>query len=445
MENYFGKNGFVWFIGVVEDRNDPEKMGRVRVRCLGHHTEDKIKIPTDHLSWSTVMAPTTTPSMDGLGSTPPFLVEGSWVTGFFLDGYNQESVIVGSLPGYNSRLTRDKWELTNKGFRDPNGAFPRSNDVDTSRLARGAASEAHDSLITRRANRITDIPKATKPKLSTVEDMQLDERALWEELHPKSNTYSQYPYNHVTESESGHVTEVDDTPGGERLMNYHRTGTFDEIHPDGSKVTKIVGSEYEITLQDKNVLIEGACNITISGACRQLIKGDYILEVEGNYTEKIHKNHYVKIGAGASGGNEAYEILGNRTGNINKNDNLRINQNTEIICNGNYNQNINGIYEQTYIGDYTITSFGSMSFTAKKNMSLTAINNDCTLKAGDKMNIRSTNSFDMHSDDANFVWTCATTTEFNIGTSLNLTSGTTQDYTAGGDITMQGGPNINLN
>jgi len=78
-------------------------------------------------------------------------------------------------------------------------------------------------------------------------------------------------------------------------------------------------------------------------------------------------------------------------------------------------------------------------------MSLTAINNDCTLKAGDKMNIRSTNSFDMHSDDANFVWTCATTTEFNIGTSLNLTSGTTQDYTAGGDITMQGGPNINLN
>ncbi len=413
MENYFGKNGFVWFIGVVEDRNDPEKLGRVRVRCLGHHTESKIKIPTDHLSWSTVMSPTTSPSMDGMGYTPPFLVEGSWVTGFFLDGYNQESVIVGSLPGYNSRKTTDSWELLNKGFRDPYGAYPRSNDVDTSKLARGAYSESHDSLITRRANRITDIPKATKPKLSTVESTVEDPRKTWDELHPKSNTYSQYPYNHVVESESGHVAEVDDSPGGERLMNYHRTGTFDEIHPDGSKVTKIVGSEYEITLKDRNVLIEGSCNITIAGSCRQLIKGDYILEVEGNYTEKIHKNHYVKIGAGVSGGNEAYEILGNRTGNINKSDNLRIAQNTEIICNGNYNQQINGIYEQTYIGDYTITSFGSMSFTAKKNMSLTAINNDCTLKAGNKMNIRSAQAMQIESD--------------------------------GSDITMQAAPNINLN
>ena len=41
MPNYFmGQDGFVWFIGVVEDRNDPSKLGRVKVRCLGFHTED---------------------------------------------------------------------------------------------------------------------------------------------------------------------------------------------------------------------------------------------------------------------------------------------------------------------------------------------------------------------------------------------------------------------
>ena len=39
-----GKDGFQWFVGVVEDRNDPKYLGRVRVRCLGHHTEDKNKI-----------------------------------------------------------------------------------------------------------------------------------------------------------------------------------------------------------------------------------------------------------------------------------------------------------------------------------------------------------------------------------------------------------------
>ena len=47
--NFMGLDGFVWFTGVVEDRNDPAKLGRVRVRCLGFHTEDKNKI-TDNFS-----------------------------------------------------------------------------------------------------------------------------------------------------------------------------------------------------------------------------------------------------------------------------------------------------------------------------------------------------------------------------------------------------------
>lgn len=423
MENYFGKNGFTWFVGVVEDRMDPEKLGRVRVRCLGHHSPNKVDIPTEHLPWSTVMAPTTNPSMDGLGSTPPFLVEGSWVTGFFIDQFKQESVIVGSLPGFNETPKTDDPELLkSEGFRDPHGDYPRNIEPDTNKLGRGMYAEYHESLMTRRANRITDIPKATKPQLSTVESMVDDPRAVWDELHPKSNTYSKYPYNHVSESESGHVSEIDDTPGGERLMNYHRTGTFDEIHPDGSKVTKIVGSEYEITLEDKNVLIEGACNITISGACRQLIKGDYILEVEGNYTEKIHKNHYVKIGAGESGGNEAYEILGNRTGNINKNDNLRISKDTEVICNGNYNEQINGTYDQTYMKDFTITSLGNLTLQATKNISVTAVTGDCTVKAGNKMNLRSDQSFDMHSESANLNVSTLTTTVFNSGGNYSVTA-----------------------
>ena len=41
-----GKDGFIWFTGVVEDRDDPDKLGRVRVRAVGYHTEDKTDIPT---------------------------------------------------------------------------------------------------------------------------------------------------------------------------------------------------------------------------------------------------------------------------------------------------------------------------------------------------------------------------------------------------------------
>ena len=58
MNNYFmGEDGFSWFIGVVEDRADPEKAGRVRVRCLGYHSAKKENIPTEDLPWASVMMP----------------------------------------------------------------------------------------------------------------------------------------------------------------------------------------------------------------------------------------------------------------------------------------------------------------------------------------------------------------------------------------------------
>ena len=100
-ENYFmGLDGFVWFIGVVENRNDPAKLGRVQVRCLGFHTEDLTDIPSADLPWAHVMMPVTDPSMQGLGNTPSFLVEGSWVVGFFRDANEkQQPIIMGSLPG----------------------------------------------------------------------------------------------------------------------------------------------------------------------------------------------------------------------------------------------------------------------------------------------------------------------------------------------------------
>ena len=58
-KNYhMGFDGFIWFIGVVEDRNDPSQMGRVKVRCASFHTENKNDLLTDDLL-TTTMLPTT--------------------------------------------------------------------------------------------------------------------------------------------------------------------------------------------------------------------------------------------------------------------------------------------------------------------------------------------------------------------------------------------------
>jgi hypothetical protein len=74
-----------------------------------------------------------------------------------------------------------------------------------------------------------------------------------------------YPFNTVEESDSGHVKEVDDTPGAERIKETHRTGTFYEIHPDGTKVTKVVKDDFSVTIGDKGVKVQGICAVHVVG------------------------------------------------------------------------------------------------------------------------------------------------------------------------------------
>ena len=108
---FLGQDGFVWAIGVVEDRFDPEKLGRVRVRWLGYHTEEKEKILTKDLPWAQVMQSVGGNSMAGVGDAPVNLVEGSWVVGFFRDPDSlQDPVVIGTMPGMNTTtaLTGDK-------------------------------------------------------------------------------------------------------------------------------------------------------------------------------------------------------------------------------------------------------------------------------------------------------------------------------------------------
>ena len=427
-ENYFmGLDGFIWFTGVVEDRNDPDKLGRVRVRCLGFHTEDLNDIPTKDLPWATVMHPVTDPSMQGLGNTPSFLVEGSWVVGFFMDAREkQQPIIMGSLPG----IPQDEPDYT-KGFSDPRSPYseqpdyagtptygpypidgeeyimPSGHDLgesDTSRLAQGEASESHELLIARRTNRQTNIQTATQPYLSTVSDEAVQEnRGSFDEPHPKDIDYNLedgddygiyrsglYPYNHVFESESGHLTEIDDTPGGERTFRSHSSGTYEEIIADGTKTVKVVGDNYEIIMGDSNVYIEGAVNLTIGGTVRHLVKGDYHLEVEGNYTQKIHKNMRTKVGAGEIGGNLEEEINGTHSFNITQAVKGRIGEDVNVTTEGDEQRINNGKFDLVAKSDISaITTGGKMLLNASGNVSIDTVSGIMAIKSGTTLNMKS--------------------------------------------------------
>jgi hypothetical protein len=94
MRNFIGQDGFVWWIGVVEDINDPLTLGRCKVRCFGYHPAKATnQVPTEDLPWALTIHPLNTPNLYG---TPRV---GEWVFGFFLDALSaQEPAILGYLP-----------------------------------------------------------------------------------------------------------------------------------------------------------------------------------------------------------------------------------------------------------------------------------------------------------------------------------------------------------
>lgn len=67
---------FDWYTGVVKDRNDPAKLGRLRVKIIGVHDES---IPTEELEWAEIIMPITGINMFSLPKI------GEWVLVSFRD------------------------------------------------------------------------------------------------------------------------------------------------------------------------------------------------------------------------------------------------------------------------------------------------------------------------------------------------------------------------
>ena len=347
MLSYFmGRDGFTWFIGVCEDRDDPKALGRIRVRCFGYHTEDLTKLPTQDLPWAWVMLPTTA-GPGGFHNIKP----SDWVFGFFRDPDTlQQPIIMGVMPG-----TPASAPDPSKGFSDPNspdapdtqgekykkepdfGPYPsRVGQADTSRLTSGLLEE-HPEIAERDEAYTSEVPIANEKmilqnaddKISTTSNPPVDTASNWTDkvgtnIDPTATTWSEprsiddsirgkdatgknpetqedrvppykrrnteYPYNHVLETEGGHIKEYDDTPYAERIYEKHKSGTYYEIDADGNKVTRVVGQNYEIVAGNSFVNIKGDVNLTIDSNCKTYIKGDWNIQVDGNKTEVVKKN-----------------------------------------------------------------------------------------------------------------------------------------------------------
>jgi hypothetical protein len=258
------------------------------------------------------------------------MVEGTHVVGFWKDPKGmQDGLIMGTYGGIPQEAPGEG------GFNDPQKVFPKTELTDSEYILYPGFTEEYqkapsDFILEPDTNRLSrgptdfkwkDVDGTIKPTkhaetISEYANLSRDinvamamDIGYWSQPESGWAKGGKYPYNKVEESESGHIFEIDDTRGGERLHWWHRRGTFTEIHEDGSKVVKVANDDYEIILGDKYVHIKGTnseaenfteprggnISVTIDGSCNMRVERDFNLDVNGSMTWNIGGNFTTTI------------------------------------------------------------------------------------------------------------------------------------------------------
>lgn len=219
------------FFGFVENNNDEIiKANRYQVRVVGYNSSNEGELPSSALKWFPALNGMEA-SLGGIGRTTRFL-KGTMVFGFYLDNNLQEGIIMGSLLGAN----------------------------DVSSIAKG---EGGIPLQLMQSNPVSGVPDGRGGTFS----------------QPFPDGETSYSKNDVNITESGHMIMVDDTPGSERIVIMHKSGTYEEIRANGEHTIRNVEDGYEINLRDKYLFINGDFS--------HFVKGDYHLNVGGEMYCKV--------------------------------------------------------------------------------------------------------------------------------------------------------------
>lgn len=267
-----------FFLGVVENNDDKTHEGKVQVRAFGVHG-DNTEIEQIDLPWAICASGNYDPN-----NPPPPI--GAYVYGMMMDGrMAQHPIVLGMIPGlYNKEMdpTKDKvGTIPSKNAELlANGYAPRDFNAGggPDKLARGELlNETY--LLEQAANRIHD---------QRIADM--DE--TWSE--PPPAYAAKYPYNKVIKSKR-HSIEIDDTPGGERIMIHHDSGAYIQIDSKGTVTERAEADRYEVNIGTKHES-SGHSVVTINGNAHVYVKGNKTEEIEGDYKMLVHGNAEFGVG-----------------------------------------------------------------------------------------------------------------------------------------------------
>jgi hypothetical protein len=188
-------------------------------------------------------------------------------------------------------------------------------------------------------------------------------------LEFKDFASSEYPYNQVRKTVSGHVQEFDDTPGRERILIKHRKGSGVEIQPDGTILVYSTKNTVRIGAGDEKIIIEGDGDITYHGNVKMRVDGDYDLSVGGSFNVDVFGDHEedIKGGYRQDIGKNVQSLVG---GNLYQ----QIIKNETRLTHGDNNQFIKGVTSHMYGDSAEFLSKGTMRQTSQVETVITAPN-----------------------------------------------------------------------
>lgn len=168
---------------------------------------------------------------------------------------------------------------------------------------------------------------------------------------------SGYLTTYVQESPAGHVIEINDTPGSERIMIRHTDGTGINIGPDGSVVVSS-NKRVDVVSEGYHLSVGGDGSLTYKGNLTLKVEGDFNVEVNGKYNVKAAE--YSKTVYG----NESKSIYGDQSNVITSN-------RSDIIL-GSSSTTIKGGHTLMVKEDYTVGVQGNSLHATSGILTMTA-------------------------------------------------------------------------
>ncbi|CAB4141334.1 Protein Gp5, N-terminal OB-fold domain containing protein [uncultured Caudovirales phage] len=196
-------------------------------------------------------------------------------------------------------------------------------------------------------------------------------------MEPPTPYAAQYPYNHVYESESGHVTEIDDTPGAERLHWYHKSGTFREMHPNGVQVSKTVNSEYNIIYGDYYNSTDLTYHVDAKKGIRMKSSANFNIQTTDSLNNQVGSNLNYLVGENSTyhiGGNDTFRVDGNSNRIVSGSSNTLVTKTkTRVVGESDWLNVAEGVYINCSGGPVQIFAEKEVSIWSATRVQLSAV------------------------------------------------------------------------